>query len=193
MTPEEYFEWEQTQEVRHEYYEGEVFAMSGATHHHALITANLIVALGTALRGSGCRVLSSDMRVQLAEGVRYTYPDLSVVCGEPAFADDRELTLLNPTLLVEVLSPSTAEYDRGDKFAAYRRLPSLREVVFVEQERRSIEVFRRGDEGRWTLYELEGGAVALASVGATLRAEEVYDGVDFAAEAGGPPGRTEAS
>ncbi len=194
MTPEEYFAWSEEQEVRYEYFDGEVFAMAGGTRDHALITSNLIRLLGNALSGSGCRVFTADLRVQIAESTRYTYPDLTVVCGEERFLGDSRVTLLNPTLLVEVLSDSTADYDRGSKFEGYRRIWSLREVVFVAQDRPAVEVFRRGGDGRWTLFEPEGGAVTLASVGATVPVEEVYEGVDFSARPpGGRPGAARAA
>ncbi|NNF56771.1 MAG: Uma2 family endonuclease [Rhodothermaceae bacterium] len=116
--------------------------------------------------------------MQLAESVRYTYPDVSVVCGELQFLDEKALTLLNPTLLVEVLLPSLDEYDRGTKLAAYRRLASLQAYVLVPQRSKIIEVFRKNEAGQWTLYEPEGGAIELVSVEAKVRVDDVYEGVD---------------
>ncbi len=195
MTPEEYFAWEETQEMKHEYWDGWVFpvhpmdettGMAGATTDHVILVSNLTRVLGNALRGRGCLVLAADMRVALGEGRRYAYPDLAVVCGRPQFLTAKRTTLTNPDLVVEVLSPSTAEYDRSDKFAAYRRIPSLREYVLVAQDRRSVETFRKNDEGRWTLYETDPatGAVELASVGAALALDELYENVELPE---GPP------
>ena len=177
LSPEEYIEREKTAVRKHEYYQGEIFAMSGGTLNHALVGANVIRALGNVL-ADGCLVFSSDLRVHVEAFGLYTYPDVSVVCGDVETTDDG-LSLLNPILLVEVLSPSTEPYDRGQKFAFYRGIPALREYVLVAQERRSIEVFRRNEENRWTLYEPEDGAIALASVGATLRVDAVYAGVEL--------------
>lgn len=187
FTPEEYFDWEVDQELRHEYYHGEVFAMSGGTANHALIAMNVGGELRTAFRGSPCRVFSSDLRVQFAEGTHYAYPDVTVVCGEAEFLCERQTTLLNPTLVVEVLSPSTADYDRGFKFAAYRGIASLQEVLFVAHDRRALELFRRGDDGHWTLYDPEDGRLSLATGGAVLTVDAVYEGTDPAAFQVKPP------
>ncbi|MEL7168040.1 MAG: Uma2 family endonuclease [Bacteroidota bacterium] len=183
MTPEEYFAWEETQVEKHEYVHGEVFPMSGGTRNHALIPANFIAALVPLLRGTGCRVFSSDLRIQIHDD-RYTYPDLSVVCGPEQYRTDRQTTLLNPTLIVEVLSDSTAEYDRGEKFEAYRQVASLREYVLVAQDRLHVELFRKepaGGDGadRWVLYEFAGDdTLTLASVGTEVPMTALYEGVD---------------
>lgn len=179
LSPREYLERERLADYKSEYYDGEVFAMSGGTRNHSLIATNVSTSLNLALRGSGCLVFNSDLRVHIPEAGLYTYPDVSVVCGEERFLDDEQDTLVNPVLVVEVLSPSTERYDRGQKFAFYRALGSLREYVLVAQDRPSVEVFRKNDEGRWELYEAQGGAVALASVGCTLRLEDLYAGVSF--------------
>lgn len=178
ISPEDYIEREKTAELKHEYYQGEIFAMSGGTLNHASLAVNMSTALSNALLEKGCRVFSSDLRVHVEAFGLYTYPDVSVVCGEVETTEDG-LSLLNPTLLVEVLSPSTEPYDRGQKFRFYRGIPSLREYVLVAQERRSIEVFRRNEENRWTLYEPEDGAIALASVDAVLQLDAVYAGVEL--------------
>ncbi len=188
MTPEEYFAWEETQQVRHEYYHGEVFpmgdlkstpeAMAGGTYGHARLTGNVIAALGAVLRGSDCNVISGDLRVQLADSIHYAYPDAAVICGPPQFLTERETTLLNPTVLVEVLSPSTEAYDRGAKFHAYRRIASLQEYVLVVQGARRVEVFQREGEG-WVLLTFEGDEAELASLGVRLLLDEVYQGVEL--------------
>ena len=176
LSPEQYVEQERTADVKHEYYRGETFAMSGGSPTHALLAMNVGTALNNALREQDCRVFSGDLRIHVAAFGLYTYPDVSVVCGALELTDDG-LSLLNPTLLVEVLSPSTEPYDRGQKFTFYRAVPSLREYVLVAQARRSIEVFRKNEAGRWVLYEPEEGALALVTGGAVLRLEDVYAGV----------------
>ena len=120
LTPEEYFAWEPTQTVRHEYHFGEVFPMPGGTFEHATVIANLTVALGVALRGHRCRLVSNEMRVQVLENGQYVYPDATVYCGPPAFVNERRTTLTNPTVVFEVLSDETRSYDLDGKFALYR-------------------------------------------------------------------------
>ena len=178
MSPEAFFEWEEQQTVRHEYADGTVVAMPGGTRIHSRLATNLILLLGEALRSTPCQVHGPDMRVSLTP-VRFVYPDLSVSCGEEAFFDARQTTLLNPTLVVEVLSPSTALGDRGGKFEAYRGIASLQEIVFVEPGRQSVEVYRRG--APWTLHEPEAGRVTLASVGVSVEVAAVYAGTGIEA------------
>ena len=176
LTPEEYFAWEETQEEKHDYIHGEVFAMSGATRTHNDLALNFAVALRLAFRGTDCAVFTSDMRVQIEAGGRYTYPDLSAACGALEFADAQETTFTNPALVVEVLSRSTETYDRGDKLAAYRGVPSVQEVVLVRQDRRGVEAYRRQGDGRWAIEDVAGGAVALPSVGAEVSLDDLYAG-----------------
>ena len=179
LTPEEYFDWENAQEEKHEYIHGEVFPMSGATREHVDIAGNVYVALRLAFRGTECAAFTSDMRVQVEPDGRYTYPDVSAVCGGATFLDAKKRTLTNPTLIVEVLSDSTETYDKGGKLDAYRSVPSIREVVFIRQDRRAAEVYRRGDDGRWTIEDVGGaGTLALASVGVDVPMDDVYEGTD---------------
>ena len=180
VSPEEYLERERKAETKSEYYNGEILAMSGGSPRHSLIAANLVRELGNALKGTGCLVFNSDLRVHVQANGLYTYPDVSVVCGDNRLLDEDGDVLATPVLLVEVLSPSTEHYDRGQRFALYRGLETLREYVLVAQERRSVEVFRKNDAGRWELYEPDAeGTVELASVGCVLRVEEVYANVPF--------------
>ena len=178
IAPEAYLEMERAAEYKSEYYGGEVFAMSGGTGNHALFAANSITLLNIALRGKGCRVFTSDLRIYIPANGLFTYPDASVVCGDMEYLDDRSDNLLNPVLLVEVLSPSTESYDRGTKFALYRSIPSLEEYMLVSQDQRRVEVFRKDTTGRWVLYDVE-EAVELASVGCTLPVEDLYAGVEL--------------
>ena len=168
-------------EERSEYIDGEVFAMTGAREQHNLIVTNLIGELHPQLKGRPCRIYANDMKVRIRTANAGTYPDLVALCGEHEFLDDRRDLLLNPSLIVEVLSNSTEAYDRGGKFAIYRRIPSLKEYLLVSQYRVAVELFSRGADDRWTLSEFTAldATVTLASVGCTLTLAEVYDKVDL--------------
>jgi Uma2 family endonuclease len=145
-TPEQYLERERTAEFRSEYISGEVFAMAGASFDHGIIISNVTRSLNTQLEDEPCIVILNDLRVQANVTGPYFYPDIVVVCDEPRFGDDRQDTLLNPTVIIEVLSPSTEADDRGEKFVYYRRIPSLQEYVLVSQNTPRIERFvRQGD------------------------------------------------
>jgi Uma2 family endonuclease len=182
LSEEEYLAFERQAETKHEYLDGEVFAMTGASRRHNRLAANLALMLGLQLRGRPCELYIADMRVRVAATGLYTYPDLVVVCGEPRFGDAELDTLLNPTLLVEILSPSTEATDRGRKFAHYRRLDSLAEVLLIAQDRVAVEHYSRRPaqpEAGWHLAEamqLEDRLV-LASIGCELPLAEVYERV----------------
>lgn len=180
MTPEEYLEAERAAETKSEYFAGEVFAMAGAGESHNLVVANLIVSLGTQLRKRPCRVYPSDLRVLVSETGLYTYPDVVVVCGEPRFLDEKRDTLLNPTLLVEVLSDATEAYDRGKKFEHYRRIDSLQEYVLVSPTEPRVERFLRQEGGTWLFSEAAGleATADLPSIGCALPLAEVYEKVE---------------
>lgn len=168
-------------EVKHEYLDGEVFAMTGASFNHNLIVLNLGSELRAQLKDRPCRVLPSDMRVRIDAANASKYPDLVALCETPRFHDGRQDVLLNPALIIEVLSRSTEAYDRGGKFVIYRRLPSLREYALVSQNRTLVEVYTRQSDGRWLLGETEGldGQVAFESMGCRVAMREIYDKVDF--------------
>ncbi|WP_437630250.1 Uma2 family endonuclease [Sorangium sp. So ce854] len=178
LSPGEYLELERASEVRHEYAGGELFAMSGGTFEHSAIAANIGRLLGNALGERGCMALNSDMRIKIPSADRYVYPDGSVVCGRPEFEDERRDTLLNPVLVLEVLSDSSEAYDRGDKFALYQTVASIREVVLASQKAPRVEVFARQADGSWVLrVHGPGDRAALSSVGCDLVVDEVYRGV----------------
>lgn len=172
-----YLDWEEQQPEKHEYWAGEVFAMAGASDAHVTIALNVAMALRSHLRGSPCSVYISDMKLQLQQDKAFFYPDVFVTCAEA----DRALALYKsePSLVVEVLSPSTSAYDRGAKFAAYRTLASLREVLFIDSERLSADLFRRDEAGRWVLYPYDAAQplVELASVDLQLPLQAVYEDV----------------
>jgi Uma2 family endonuclease len=183
MTEAEYLEFERASETKHEYIGGEVFAMTGASRHHNLITGATYASLFLQLRGRPCEVYPGDMRVQVRASGLYTYPDIGVVCGEAQLADTHLDTLINPLLIVEVLSPSTELYDRGRKFQYYRHIESLREYVLIAQDAPRIERFvRQGDV--WQFSDAVGldASLELPSIGCTLALADVYEQVTFEAE-----------
>ena len=183
-TPEEYLAAERASETRSEYFAGEILAMTGASRVHNLIVLNIGAELRAQLRGWPCEAYVEGMRVNVTAAGLYTYPDVVVVCGEPEFEDEQVDTLLNPTLIVEVLSPSTERYDRGRKLEYYRKIPSLAEYVLVSQDARRIEWYTRQESGLWSYRDTEEGqlSVDLTSVDCTLPLDEVYDRVSFVAE-----------
>jgi Uma2 family endonuclease len=175
MTPAEYLAFDRASDVKHEYAGGEVFAMAGATSEHNLIVANVVGELRNELRRRPCNVYPSDMRVLIPATERYTYPDASVVCGEPLFTDDVRDTLRNPKVILEVLSDSTEAYDRGEKFRQYRTIDTLADYVLVSQNQVLVEHYRRQADGTWILRELKaGGRLVLESVGCAVSVDELY-------------------
>lgn len=171
----EYLALEERSAAKHEYLRGEVLAMAGGTPEHAALASAMTVALGTALRGRPCRLFSSDLRIRVAETDLTTYADVAVVCGRLEVAPDDRNAATNPVVIVEVLSDSTEAYDRGAKFAHYRRLPSLREYVLVAQDARRVEVYRRNESGRFELFEFVGGqTLELASISVSVGVDELY-------------------
>jgi Uma2 family endonuclease len=185
MTEAEYLEFERKSESKHEFIDGEVFAMSGASRAHNLISIQTAALLISQVRGKNCEVYASDMRVKISKR-QYVYPDVIVVCGEVKLSDDKFDNLLNPTVIIEVLSDSTEAYDRGLKFKNYRQLASLQEYVLIAQDKPSIERFVRQPDGMWGISanDAEGldSSVELTSIGCTLYLAEVYDHVVFPAD-----------
>jgi Uma2 family endonuclease len=184
LSPAEYLAFERASEQKHEYANGEVFAMSGCTRAHSLLVGNIQRELGNALLDRACEVHTSDLRVKIPSTGRYVYPDASIVCGDPVFEDAEVDTLLNPNVVVDVLSDSSEAYDRGDKFAQYRSVPSIAEYVLVSQKDVRIEHFQRQSDGRWLLSILGPGAqLALESVGVVIEVDRVYIKVPLAPRA----------
>ncbi|MBC6480588.1 MAG: Uma2 family endonuclease [Hormoscilla sp. GM7CHS1pb] len=175
LTPQEYLEWEVQQPLRYEYFNGEVFAMVGGTLPHADIALNLASLLREPLRGR-CKVRNSDAKVGITDEGPFTYPDLSISC------DERDRTarqfIRYPCVIIEVLSPSTEAYDRGGKFALYRRLSTLQEYVLVSSETKTVEIFRRDAVGEWRFIPYsEGDTIELMSLGITLSLNAIYEDV----------------
>lgn len=182
-TVEEYLELERAPgtEIKSEYLQGRIVAMAGASRPHNLLLTSLLASLYAQLRSGPCEVYPSDMRVQVPEADFFAYPDLAVVCEEPELADAHQDILLNPTVLIEVLSPSTEDYDRGRKFEYYRHLDSLREYLLVAQDRVHVEHHVRQDDGSWRLTETDDpeAEIHLPAIGCTLRLEEAYEKVQL--------------
>jgi Uma2 family endonuclease len=187
-TVEEYLEMEAVAQVKHEYLDGRIYAMTGGTFNHARLVGNIHGELRAQLRGRPCEAFMSDVMVRVDATGLHTYPDVSALCGKPQAERTRDgtgdLILLNPTVLIEVLSPSTESYDRGDKFLHYRQIPSLREYVLVSQEWMHVERFARPAEGaEWVYADARGpdGDMALPSIGCVLHLRDVYERVDVPA------------
>lgn len=184
LTFEDWLEGERAAiEGRSEYIGGEIFAMTGASAAHNGIVRNISGQLWMQMKGRPCQVYANDMKVRIRPANAGTYPDLVAFCAGHEFQDGRRDLLLNPSLIVEVLSDSTEAYDRGGKFALYRQIPSLRDYLLVSQHRVAVDLCTRGDDGRWTLqdYNALTDTVTLTSVDCTLALAEVYDKVDFVA------------
>ncbi|MBA2341651.1 MAG: Uma2 family endonuclease [Pyrinomonadaceae bacterium] len=179
-TLEDYFAIEEMSEIKHEYFDGEIFAMVGASLRHNLIAGNLFAALKVKLKGTGCDAFINDMRVSTPEGL-YTYPDIVAVCDEAELNDDQIKALTNPTLIVEVLSESTKKYDRGQKFELYTSIETLREYVLIEQNQIFIERHERIQSGEWSRreYTTADAILELPSINFRIRLSEIYYRVDF--------------
>lgn len=181
MTPEEYLAMERQAEDKSEYFNGEVFPMPGASKRHNLIVTNIVIQLGIQLKKRPCWVCSNDLRLRVNPTGLYTYPDVVVVCGEDQFADDQKDTLLNPMLIAEVLSDSTKNYDRGEKFGHYRTLDSLMEYVLAAQHTPHVEHHVRQTDGGWLLKETSRmtDTIHLPSINCDLALTEIYDKIEF--------------
>ena len=180
LTPEEYLALERKATIKSEYLDGQMYAMSGASREHNIVCGNIFVALHLQLQERTCEIYSSEMRVKVSATGLYTYPDILVVCDEPRFEDASVDTLLNPTALFEVLSPSTEAYDRGAKFGYYRQLDSMQEYTLVSQDVMRVEHYLRQKE-QWILTEFSSpdDIVQLTSINCELPLREVYAKVEF--------------
>ena len=181
LTPLEYLTIERAAPTKSEFFDGEMFAMAGGTALHSLIGTNVSGEFRNLLRGKKCVPYNADLRIQVQPTGLFTYPDLSVICGPLEFALGSDDTVTNPTVLVEVLSPSTEAYDRGQKFLHYRQLPSLREYLLVSQHEPLLELFSRQDENLWALRQAVGldAQLEIPTLGITLALAEIYAGVEF--------------
>jgi len=177
VSPEEYLALERKAEFRSEYIDGVVYALAGGSERHSLMAANIIISLGGQLRSRPCRVYTSDLKVSTPNLQRFFYPDLSVVCGETKFAVDQKDVILNPILIVEVSSESTAAYDRGKKFLSYQQIDSLQEYLLVSQDEILVEGYARQGNDRWLYTKVAGldGVLTLPSLNCELALKDIYD------------------
>ena len=180
FTPDEYLEFERKAEIRHEYIDGHVYAMSGESRHHSRVNVNLIREVSTQLKGKGCEAFSPNMKVR-SLSTSYSYPDLSVVCGEAAFHDNYGDVLVNAKVIFEILSPSTESYDRGKKFLRYQAIETFTDYILISQDEPYIEHRARQSNGQWTITWATGleSNLYLASIECELKLSEIYDRVVF--------------
>jgi len=173
---EEYLEMEAAADYKSEYYQGEIFAMSGGTRKHSLVCVNLIRRISEGIDNRDCQCFESNMKLEIAEADAYVYPDVMVVCGDAEAAENTTDAITNPVLIIEVLSPSTESFDRGLKFEYYKTVPSLKEYVLVSQNKPKIEVFFRQNENLWTYTVVEGldNNVVLQSLGYEMALKKIY-------------------
>ena len=174
----EYLEMEEAAIEKHEYYQGEIFAMSAPKVPHNIIAGNIFIGLGNKLKGKSCKPFYSDQRIHIEKNTLFTYPDISVICGEVKTLNNDDWNVLNPTVIIEVLSPSTKNYDRGGKFKLYREIPTLNEYILVDSESINIEVFRLNDGNHWELEEYNQTAESfrIQSINESLLLSEIYEG-----------------
>ena len=180
-TPEEYLTFERASATKHEYLNGNILAIRRVNAQHVLLVTNLVGELGVQLKAGPCNVYSAALRVRTAPTGLYTYPDVIVVCDEPRFSDDQKDTLLNPALIIEVLSESTEDYDRGGKFEQYRTIDSFVEYLLVAQDRPHVEHYTRQADGSWVLCETNSleEIIHLKSVPCSLRMADIYAKIEF--------------
>ncbi len=174
MSVEEYIALDRSSEERWEYVGGEAFAMAGSSRRHNAIVMNLTSALASALRGNPCFPLGSDQKIETTATRAFHYPDISIICGKPRVSAKDDHAIANPTVLIEVASPSTSDYDRGAKFDHYATIPELREFVAVFTETKRVEHRKRTSDGQWLLTHLLGGELMLESCGVTLALDDIY-------------------
>ena len=181
LTPKEYLALERGAEYKSEYLAGEIFAMAGTSERHNLIAGNVFAELHAQLRKRPCKVYFSDVRLKVNRTGLYTYPDVMVVCGETQFADDQQDMILNPTVIIEVLSESTEGYDRGKKFEHYRKLDSLSEYILIAQDRYHVERYVRQPDNQWLLAETDNvhDTLSLTSIACNLALADIYDKVEI--------------
>lgn len=177
----EYLEMEETSLEKHEYYKGEIFAMSGARVPHNKISRNFLYALGKRLEGKSCQPFGSDQRIHIEANTLFTYPDISIICGDIITLNNDNWNVLNPTVIIEVLSPTTKNYDRGEKFKLYRDIPTLKEYILVDSESIHLEVFRMNENNHWELEEYNSLAenFKIEAIRESVAITEIYNNVTF--------------
>jgi Uma2 family endonuclease len=178
ITIEEYLELEASSQEKHEYYLGEVFAMSGPKVQHNIIAGNVFSGLGNKLKGKYCRPFNSDQRIHIEKNTLFTYPDISIICGEIKTLNNDDWNVTNPTVVIEILSPTTKNYDRGEKFMLYRDIPTLKEYILIDSERIHIETFRLNASNHWELEEYRdvSEVLPIPSINISITLSEIYEG-----------------
>lgn len=178
---EEYLEMENASMEKHEYYKGEIFAMSGAKVPHNAVTGNFFIAVGQKLKGKRCKPYGSDLRIHIQSNTLFTYPDISIICGEIITLNNDDYNVLNPSVIIEVLSKSTKNYDRGEKFKLYRDIQTLKEYILVDSETIHIEVFRLNENNHWELEEYDSieNVLFIKAIDEKIAISEIYEGVNI--------------
>jgi Uma2 family endonuclease len=181
ISQEEYLEMERVADEKHEYYKGEVFAMSGATWEHNVIVKNINTIILPFLKGKSCNMFGSDLRIHIPENTLYTYPDFSIICGNPETTSKENDTVIQPSVIIEVLSKSTKDYDRGTKFNLYRSIKTLKEYILVDSTSVSVELFTRLEDNSWHLTEYKEltATFHISTIDLTLCLKDIYDDVRF--------------
>ena len=178
LTPEEYLEWESNALQKHEYYRGELFAMAGASVRHNVIAKNLMIGIGVRLQGKQCQPYGSDLRIHIPENTLFTYPDISIICRDIVEEETNDDYTIEPAVIIEILSPSTKGYDRGEKFRLYRDIPTLKEYILIDSESIAIEAFRINASGHWELEEYKSlnEVLPIPVVDITIPLHDIYEG-----------------
>jgi Uma2 family endonuclease len=181
ISQEEYLEQERAATEKHEYYQGEIFAMSGASLKHNRVFSNLFIGIGNQLKGKGCQPYGSDLRIHVPKNTLYTYPDISIICGDPNLMDEKFDTATNPSVIIELLSKSTRNYDRIEKFSLYRDIDTLQEYILVDTEKTHVEKHIRHADNSWQLtdYRLLENSFTIDTVQIILSLKDIYEGVSF--------------
>jgi Uma2 family endonuclease len=180
-TIEEYLQMERASNVKHEYYQGEIFAMAGAGGRHNIIFVNALGELYSHLKNKPCRPYGSDMRMHIPENTLFTYPDISIYCGDPTVIDKNKDTVIQPTIIIEILSPSTRAYDLGKKFELYRDIPTLKEYILIDTETIGVKIFRINAHNHWepSAYKTLEETVQIPTIGISLSMQDIYNGISF--------------
>ena len=181
ISQEEYLETERAALEKHEYYQGEIFAMSGASVNHNIISVNLISELKTKLKGNGCRLYGSDLRIHIPKNTLFTYPDISIICGNPNLTDDKFDTATNPSVIIELLSKSTRNYDMGQKFTLYRDIESLQEYILIDTEKIYVDKHIRNADNSWQLtdYRSQDNSFEISTIGLIFLLKDIYEDINF--------------
>jgi Uma2 family endonuclease len=182
ISEKDYLDAERLALEKHEYYKGEVFAMSGASIAHNRIFSNTFLEIGTQLKGKKCQPFGSDLRIHIPKNTLFTYPDISIVCEEIETTDDKFDTIINPSVIIEILSPSTRNYDKGEKFTLYREISSLQEYILIDSERIMVEKFIRNSDNSWQLteYKTIEQSFDITTVAIEMRLLDIYEGLAIA-------------